>query len=50
MSGKNLELLDGIHVLDLAEDGEIKPHTDSVKVGNVVLVETERERVVTYCE
>ncbi len=32
MEGKELETLTGVHVLDLAADGEIKPHVDSVKV------------------
>ncbi len=27
--------LEQVHVLDLAEDGHIKPHVDSVKVGYV---------------
>ena len=29
---KELEPLEHIHVLDLAEEGYIKPHVDSVKV------------------
>ena len=32
MEGEELEPLNEIHVLDLAADGEIKPHIDSVKV------------------
>ena len=32
VKGEKLETLAGIHVLDLAKDGEIKPHIDSVKV------------------
>lgn len=32
VEGKELETLSEVHVLDLAADGEIKPHTDSVKV------------------
>jgi len=30
--GEGLELLEKVHVLDLSEEGEIKPHIDSVKV------------------
>lgn len=30
--GKTLQTLTDIHVLDLAQDGHIKPHIDSVKV------------------
>ncbi len=32
IEGKELETLSDVHVLDLAEDGEIKPHIDSSKV------------------
>ena len=32
VKGVELDTLGALHVLDLAEDGEIKPHTDSVKV------------------
>ena len=32
VSGKELQTLEEIHVLDLAADGQIKPHIDSVKV------------------
>ena len=34
VEGKELETLEGIHALDLAADGEIKPHIDSVKVSS----------------
>ena len=30
--GKELQTLEEIHVLDLAADGQIKPHIDSLKV------------------
>ena len=32
--GKSLVPLPAIHVLDLAEDGHIEPHIDSIKVRN----------------
>ena len=32
VKGAELELLEKVHVLDLAEEGEIRPHIDSVKV------------------
>ena len=32
VEGKSLTPLQEVHVLDLARDGHIKPHTDSVKV------------------
>lgn len=36
VQGKQLETLREVHVLDLAADGEIKPHIDSVKVNSAV--------------
>lgn len=35
--GEELETIQEIHVLDLAADGEIRPHIDSVKVGPYAL-------------
>ena len=32
VEGKSLMPLDEVHALDLAKDGHIKPHIDSVKV------------------
>ena len=37
MDGKRLEALPGVHVLDLAKDGYIRPHVDSIKhCGDVI--------------